>query len=192
MASARLAEAERASSGSLLATQRPNHLFDVFAAVADVDVSHPFVHETGGPGRGHHRLVVSLGQQFDAAKSAALEQPARGGLQRPGRETAASVLRSHPDVELGGSPLPVDVVDRDPTPARVGAALEDRQSDPPTPLALPIGPLGHPPKLGAARRPRLAESLAQVWIVLVGDQDLWDIALGCKTEPDGPVLERLG
>src|SRR6202012_2004483 len=47
------------------------------------------------------------------------------------------------------------------------------------------------PQLGAFRGPLLAERHVQLWVVLVGDQDLRNVAFGRQAQAHAPVDQRL-
>src|ERR1700754_2113175 len=76
--------------------------------------------------------------------------------------------------------------------ALVRSRREDRQPQPRADRPLGLGDLGPAAQLRPAGRPRHAQAPVQVGGVLVGDQDLGDVALGGEAEVDAVSGQRRG
>ena len=112
-------------------------------------------------------------------------------LSARGASAPSTDLRRQPHPELGAVMAPLHVGREDPTAADVGAGLEDRQREVDPGRALDRGALGVAAELGPARRPLEPQPLVQMPVVLVGDQDLGDVALGPEAQRDRAVADRL-
>jgi hypothetical protein len=120
-----------------------------------------------------------------SGEAALPHQPAAGQSQGLGGDPTAAMRRRRPDAQLGPGVVPLHVVDVDLPDALIGAGLHDRQ-----PQRRPGGPvagacLDPAAQLGAAGRTADAEPAMEVGVVLVGDEDLGDVALGHQPKRHG-------
>ena len=118
--------------------------------------------------------------------------PRAGQPQGLPAEAAAPGLRRQPDRELSPSVIPVDLVHPELPATGVGAWLEAAQRRAGARGARGRLALGLAAELSAAGRTVLAGEQVEPRVILIGDQDLWDVALEVVAQDDAAVGQGVG
>ena len=149
--------------------------------------------EPGGARGVEHGALSGLGQHLHAREPAGPEQPRAGEPER------AAPQRRAPGP---GAPARSSSPRGDGPSRRSSTRIWPRHVSEPgsrivsvarSPAARAAGlALGAAAQLGATRRPVLAGQQVQPGVVLIGDQDLRDVALEVVAQHDGAVGQRVG